>query len=322
MSRDFERYLAAKRTVDDRAIDRRTADRLRAEFRRMERLDVLKILEVGAGTGAMVERLLGDEALPDRVEYTAVDVDREVLETARERLPDRLGEQGYETSQREERLVFERGSRTVTLELVADDAVAFVRGEYEHGSSLGRTWNLLVGHAVLDVIGLDAIRPLLSAVPGGLCYFPVTFDGATRFEPRHPLDDRIERRYHRQMDEAREGTSRAGHRTLTRILDTDVDVLAVGGSDWVVHPVDGEYPGDEAYFLQYIVNTISNALSGVGASNRGENGDDEPQDGALENWVESRHRQIEEASLTYIAHQLDLLGRVPHSVIDGNGREG
>lgn len=322
MSRDFERYLAAKRTVDDRAMDRRTADRLRAEFRRMEHLDVLKILEVGAGTGAMVERLLGDEALPDRVEYTAVDVDREVLETARERLPDRLGEQGYETSQSEERLVFERGSRTVTLELVADDAVEFVRGDDEHGSSHGRTWNLLVGHAVLDVMGLDALRPLLSVVPGGLCYFPVTFDGATRFEPRHALDDRIERRYHRNMDEDGEVSSRSGHRTLTRFVESEVEVLAVGGSDWVVHPVDGEYPGDEAYFLRYIVDTIATALSGDGASNRGGNAVDEPQDGALENWVTRRHQQIEEASLTYVAHQLDLLGRVPDSFIGGNGREG
>ncbi|MGG7377520.1 hypothetical protein ACQ7B2_01565, partial [Escherichia coli] len=31
----------------------------------------------------------------------------------------------------------------------------------------------------------------------------------------------------------------------------------------------------------------------------------------VEAWVEQRHRQIDEAQLLYVSHQLDLLARVP-----------
>lgn len=294
VERDFRRYLAAKRTVDDRALDRRVFDRLRAA---LERRDAIAIVEIGAGIGAMVERLLALDALPRRTEYTAVDVDPATVETARNRLPDRLERAGYDVARTDDAVRFERGNRTVSLDLVVDDAVGFVARERDRG----RVWDLLVGHAVLDVIGVDALPTLLRAVPGGFCYFPITFDGATRFEPPHSLDRQIERRYHRYLDGKPDGSSRAGRRTLRRLQQQAVDVLAVGGSDWVVYPVDGDYPAEEAYFLHYSVDTIEGALADDSAI---------PAD-ALTDWTETRHRQIDDGELTYVAHQLDMLGRVP-----------
>lgn len=297
--RDFHRYLAAKQTVDDRAIDRRTFERLESE---LEQRDAISILEVGAGTGAMIERLLALDALPDRVEYTAVDTEARNLDTARERLPSRLEGIGYSVDRTDESLRIERDGRIVSLELVVDDAIQRI----DRKRCSGRTWDLLVGHAVLDVIGLDSLGVLLSAVPGGLCYFPITFDGATRFAPRLPLDERIERRYHRHMDRKPDGSSRAGQRVLGRLWESDVELLAVGGSDWVVYGTDAGYPADEAYFLHYIVDTIGRALA------------DDPglDDEALHGWVETRHEHVNEGQLTYVAHQLDLLGRVSSSLSD------
>ena len=80
-----------------------------------------------------------------------------------------------------------------------------------------------------------------------------------------------------------------------------VDVVAAGGSDWVVFAGANGYPADEAYFLHDIIHTIRTALTG------------HPQLDAerLSNWVAQRHAQIEEGTLVYIAHQLDVLGRVP-----------
>lgn len=292
--RDFQRYLAAKRTVDDRALDRRTFDRLRTELGRLDSLDVL---DVGSGTGAMVDRLLSLDALPERVAYTAVDVDPENVQFARERLPDRVAAAGYAVDRTDVGLHCERDDRTVDVDLVEADAVEFATAQRD----CGRTWDLLVGHALLDVIDLDGLPALLSAVPGGLCYFPITFDGGTRFAPPHPLDGRVEQRYHRHMDEKPAGSSRAGHRTLVRLHESADDVLAVGGSDWVVYPDDGEYPADEAYFLHYIVDTVGCALAE----------DPSVDDESVCEWVETRHRQVEAGRLTYVAHNLDVLGRAP-----------
>ena len=69
----FQRYLAAKVTVDDRALNRPVWERLVAALPVSEALGrPLQVLEVGAGIGTMVERLLA--WLPPRgLAYTALD---------------------------------------------------------------------------------------------------------------------------------------------------------------------------------------------------------------------------------------------------------
>ncbi|PSQ57565.1 hypothetical protein BRD18_07310, partial [Halobacteriales archaeon SW_7_71_33] len=65
-----QRYLAAKRTVDDRALDEGVLDRLARAVP-----DSPTVLEVGAGIGTMVERLLDRGLLSGAVTYVAVDLD-------------------------------------------------------------------------------------------------------------------------------------------------------------------------------------------------------------------------------------------------------
>ena len=77
-------------------------------------------------------------------------------------------------------------------------------------------------------------------------------------------------------------------------------MVAAGSSDWVVFPGPDGYPGDEAYFLHCIIDTIGRAL----------NGHPELEMGRFKAWVARRHRQIDSAELTYIAHQLDFLGYI------------
>lgn len=63
---NFQRYLSAKRTVDEQALKRRVEGRLANELRdrgrggggRHVHRHRLRVLEVGAGIGATVERLL------------------------------------------------------------------------------------------------------------------------------------------------------------------------------------------------------------------------------------------------------------------------
>ena len=60
------------------------------------------------------------------------------------------------------------------------------------------------------------------------------------------------------------------------------------------------YPADEAYFLHDIIHTIDLVLTGHPHL-------DAERLGA---WVAQRHAQIEQGALVYIAHQLDVLGRM------------
>ena len=68
----------------------------------------------------------------------------------------------------------------------------------------------------------------------------------------------------------------------------------------MVFPGPEGYPGDEAFFLHFIIDTIGGALGGH----------PELDGGRLRAWIAERHRQIEAAELIYIAHQLDVMGYI------------
>ncbi len=290
----FQRYLEAKQTVDDRARNRVVRRRLQSELEQAS--SPLGVLEVGAGTGTMLERVLTWEMLPDHVEYTAVDTDGDLLSVARTRLLDRTESPTF--TPRDGRVVAEQEDQRFAVEFVEGDAFEFLQNS-------DRTWDLLIGQAFLDLVDVrQAISKFESAVaPGGLLYFPITFDGGTILEPSidSEFDDRVERRYHHRMDTRPDGgDSRAGRHLLTALQELGGEVVAAGSSDWVVCPAPDDYPADEAYFLHYIVETIRGALADDGTLDPGR----------FDAWVAKRHQQIEDGRLVYIAHQLDILGRI------------
>ena len=278
----FHEYLAAKRTVDDRALNRRVLDRFRRELP-----DSARLLEVGGGIGTMVERLDSWNCLPNAGRYTLLDIDPDTVEIARER----LRTSGFEP--RGDGLEYERGDRSIRIEFEVGDAIEFAR-------ETDRRWDAIVGHAVADLFDIDVAIPAFRSAldSGGVCYFPITFDGGTTFHPSHPLDGRVERLYHEHMDEGG-GSSRAGRRLLAEFRAQGRELLAAGSSDWVVYAENGGYPDDEAVFLRHILDTIDGAL--VGHPELG--------DGELSDWLATRRRQVGDAELTYVAHQLDVLGK-------------
>ncbi len=376
-----QRYLAAKRTVDDRALNGAVLDRLR------DAVDPSPaVLEVGAGIGTMVARVLRRNLLAGAVSYTAVDLDADSVATARERLPEWGRAAGYEVSRpaggpATPDLVFESGPGDpdrLSLWLRVADAAA-VAGAVGPGSGDGAPatgghgedragsgesppadrvtvdpatddsftapaagYDLLVGAAFLDLVDWPTAETLVGAVrPGGHCYFPITFDGRTTFAPApdRTFERRLERAFHAHLD-ADTGTSRAGRRAVDRLPETDVEVLAAAGSDWTVRPADSQagsgasengagdadadghgiggahYPADEAYFLHHVLDLVYGALSPEGGAAEAGAGDSEgaESDAALDSarlaaWVRTRHEQVAAGELTYITHQLDVLGR-------------
>lgn len=279
----FPRYLAAKQTVDDRALNDYVAGTLYAALP----TGPLHILEVGAGTGAMVERLLARKVVPSGSRYTAIDAD-----------PENVAEAGRRFSGR---------PLPIALEFEATDVYAFA--QREAGT---RAWDLLVAHAFLDLVDAPRLLPHLFALlrPGGLFYFTLNFDGLTALEP--PVDPGFEEQvidlYHRTMDERLidgrlSGDSRSGRHLLWQIPAAGGEILAGGPSDWVVLPQPDGYPAEEAYFLRHILHFFETSLTGrpeLDAERFGR-------------WLAARRAQIDTGQLIYVAHQLDVCGRVVKS---------
>ena len=296
MTGSFQRYLRAKRTVDDRALDRRLIETLREQLaaRAADTDGPLRVLEIGAGIGTMLARFVEWNVLPaGDIRYTAVDIRAENLA----RLPDYLRDWAADRqlSVVDSPLVLEGENRHVRIETVQAEAVA-------HAETADSEYDFLIGAALLDILDRAKVATLLEPLaPGGLYYFPITFDGATRFQPSHPADRAIEGHYHDHMDAKQGGDSRAGGDVLARLQRLDGATLsAVAGSDWIVRPVDGSYPADEAYFLRYILDTIEDAVGEMTGS------DSE----ALDAWLARRREQVAAAELLYHTHQLDFLGCV------------
>ncbi len=295
MTFDYARYLAAKTTVDDRALNRQVL----AELGRLMPAGAPRVLEVGAGLGTMVARLMDWDAIVAG-EYILLDADRQLLDGSRRWLRDWAAARGLRCDPLPDGLQV----GDLRVRLLHAELGSYL--EADHGAPA----DVLIANAVLDLVDVPAVLPGLMRllVPGGVYWFTVNYDGESIFEPGHPHDDQIMRAYHRDMDERfrygrSAGESRTGRHLFHCLRAAGAPALAAGSSDWVVHAgPDGTYAGDEAYFLRSILNTIRNALR-----NREERVD--PAD--LADWLAERGRQLAAGELVYIAHQLDFVGRSP-----------
>jgi SAM-dependent methyltransferase len=298
----FTRYLAAKKTVDDRALNAHVWETLRDHLPKGG--PPVRVLEVGAGIGTMVERVL-ERQLFARAAYTALDAQPDNVATARARLMARADGHGFHASDRDGILTLVGPAVQFSVELLAADLLAFADRPAQRGA-----WDVLIAHAVLDLLDLPSAVPALLGLlrPGGLFYFTVNFDGATILQPDidPAFDTQIEALYHRTMDErltagCPSGDSRAGRHLFEALRQARAEILAAGASDWVVYSGREDYVGDEAYFLHFIIHTLQEAL-------RGHPGLEAAR---FERWIAERHAQIERGELVYIAHQLDFVGRAP-----------
>ena len=302
---NFPRYLAAKKSVDDRALNRHLWNALMGELQATSQGKTLRVLEIGAGIGTMIERVL-DWGLLGWAHYTALDSLPDNIRAILPRLSKWAAEQGFNFSQSSpsHSLLGPINGKNFEIEVVEDDIFNFIS---RHSGA--QYWDLLIAHAFLDLMDipttLSRFRSLLR--PGSLFYFTLAFDGVTLLEPiiEPQLDELIQTLYHRNMDERLtggklSGDSQAGRHLFAHLAQAGYEILDAGASDWVVFPLNGNYPQDEAYFLHFIIHTIHQALL------------DHPQLNAsdFETWVTKRHLQIDRAELVYIAHQLDFVGKI------------
>src|SRR5579871_1694654 len=249
MNFDYARYLAAKTTVDDRALNQHVL----AELRRLMPAGAPRVLEVGAGLGTMVARLIDWGAVGDG-EYILLDADRQLLDRSRRWLCDWAAARGLRSDLLPDGL--QVGG--VRVRLVHAELGSYL--EAGHGTQA----DVLIANAVLDLVDVPSVLPglLRLLVPGGVYWFTINYDGESVFAPGHPHDDRVMLAYHRDMDERvrygrTAGESRTGRHLFHHLRDAGAPALAAGSSDWVVSAdPDGNYPGDEASFLGSILDTV------------------------------------------------------------------
>ena len=299
----FIRYLSAKKSVDDRSLNRHVWDTLKRLLDARDPRSPLTVLELGTGIGTMVERMLS-WGLFAEAEITALDVDPILIAHAVQRIGEWASQQRYDVERTNHQLELRKNGKVVQADFRVVDALDFVDQQSD-----ARQWDLLVANAFLDLIDLQTALPRIFQLckPGGLFYFTINFDGATIFEPEWNanLDAWLHNLYHQTMDERlikgrRSGDSRTGRHLYRWLKAAGAQPVDIGSSDWVVFPIDGAYPQDEAFFLHFIVDTFYQALA--------ERDEVRLKGAALEDWTQTRRAQINRAELLYFAHQLDYTG--------------
>jgi SAM-dependent methyltransferase len=299
----FTRYLSSKKTVDDRSLNKTVWENLCRCISEQFGSNKLKILEIGAGIGTMVERAF-EWGLLRWADYTAIDSMSENIVEAASRLRVWGEQNGYGvTDEGPQSIRLADSNHNVLLRLETADVLEFMK----RGECRG-AWDLLIANAFLDLVDVPATLPDLLRLlkPGGLFYFTINFDGATVFQPEidREVDAKIEALYHETMDSRIiggkvSGDSRTGRHFFHHAYSLGAEILEAGSSDWVVFPGPEGYPADEAFFLHFIVHTVGSALKDRS----------ELDQERFSAWIKERHAQVDARKLVYIAHQMDFLGR-------------
>ena len=281
----FIRYLAAKKSVDDRALNRRVWHAMISAVRSTAaQQGGPRVLELGGGIGTMVERVIEEDRLRPG-SWTMIDAQPALVAEAHRRLA---------------------GRAPFPVELLAAELHSFLASAF-------RPFDLVVANAFLDLLDPQLALPPISELgrPGGLFLFSITFDGLTVFEPEidRELDDRVlealspvDGRTYRGRVEIRD--SRCGRHLLTLLPRCGYRIVEAGSSDWIVYPQGGRYLADERFFLSCILDFFEESLTARATL--------EPAE--LRRWLRARREQMDAGVLVFLAHQLDVLASTAASL--------
>src|SRR5512143_3606853 len=141
MEYSFPRYLLAKQAIDDRALNREVLDALRAQLPDRP----VRVIEVGAGMGNMLARLISWDILKF-ADYVHVDSMAENIAFALEWIPRWATQAGMcaERTGSNELRIYDAG-REVCVTLEQADVMEYIAREPMPG-------DLLVAHAFLDLL--------------------------------------------------------------------------------------------------------------------------------------------------------------------------
>lgn len=290
---DYTRYLSAKKTVDDRALNERVLQDLdhflRKHTTQRSSLHVLRVLEVGAGIGAMCTRLLrrGTFSGFKSVDYTLLDIKADVLQVARQRCMEfaQSKEPLIDTNDERDAVILpsasvkgttsvhhqgiekaEVGMKLPSVDVTDGFTVSFHIGDaLQYMTNNEAAFDLVIAAAVLDIWPLrKAVSLMLSCLrKDGIraFYFPINFDGTTDFYPPSCegalFDAEVEKAFHEAMGtrctfDHQTMAAHTGRHVLPVLSQSGASVLSMGSSAWIVTPTSAVTP-----------NTTTNANAGL-----------------------------------------------------------
>jgi hypothetical protein len=270
--------------------------RLAQELPHCSECSPLQILEIGAGIGTMFERVVDWGLLEGQVIYTATDSDPHQTANARDYLTN--------WAESKKHALQWDGDQRARLRTAATMVELNIRQlsieELAAGSEPPHSWDLLIAHAVLDLIDFTALLPdlLLLLKDRGLFYTTCNFNGATKFSPACKGDEEIINRYHQSMEKRCPGASVTGRRLLSLLEERGLDVLAWGSSDWLIDPREQSYSPEESCFLGVILAMVEKELAAAS-----------PHIHDSADWIRQRRQQAAAGTLSFTAHHLDILAR-------------
>jgi SAM-dependent methyltransferase len=300
----FQTYLEQKRPIDERSFD---PDVWREARRRLLTTDLVRVLDVGTGTGTMARRLMAawdaDGAETATFRLTGVDLEERSLAEARARTKGLLERLGYGIALCGHGGKGRRTGRTVFYEYEQLDALSL--------GSLGARFDLVTAHAVLDLLPLDAALQAVVAVlaPRGALYTTINYDGSTQFLPSssNPTFEReLLAWYNKTMDDRRvggmvTGGSRCGSNMIAAAERAGLKVAVVGSSDWHVKPGSNGYLESEHGLLKSLVWMVY--VEGRRSPHW--------ECRLVDHWLAERMAQIENGVLALRVVQTDMLAVLP-----------
>lgn len=290
---DYPEYLAIKQAIDDKSLNPSVWQALATALTSQAGNPRFRILEIGAGTGSMIMRLLA-AGLLDRCQYVAVELEPGFGRVAESALSVWAGAHGYRMEViSPSNWIVEKDEKIIEIQWLAADILeltsAFASGYFD----------LLIGHAIIDLLPVPECMPgLLNLLkPGGGYFFSLNFAGVTSFSPSHPRDLEITAAYHLDMDRrfpALQWRASQTGKILGKWLKEQGHLVCVeGDSPWQLCAVST--PSAEVNrFIGNILDTMAKALAGLEG---------------LEEWLKLRRQQADSGKLLFFAANRDYFGR-------------
>jgi hypothetical protein len=290
---DYPEYLAIKQAIDNRSLAQNVWQTMATWLQQNTRKPDFRILEIGAGTGSMIIRLL-DAGLLNHCQYFAVELEPDFARVAEHELALWAGDNGYSMKAKGPyEWALEKHDKFIKISWITDD-ILNLTSCFDDGY-----FDLMIGHAVVDLLPVPECLPgLLKLVkPEGGYYFSLNFAGVTSFAPPHPRDLEITAAYHRDMDSRFPGldwrASQTGQELGRWLEEQGHPVLADGDSNWLLSSVS-EPQAVENRFIENILATMEKALAG--------------KEG-LADWLALRRQQADAGELSFFAANRDYFGR-------------
>ena len=290
---DYPEYLSAKKNIDDTSLNRTVWDTMAGWLLSSQNDDnKVEILEIGAGTATMIERLLDAELLMN-CRYTALELEPGFRDHAMERM--RAASKKHDlafTVVDPDNWVISQESCRIEIQWRTDD-ITKNKEAYKEGA-----FDMIIAHAVMDLLPIPKCldKILKSMRPGGAFYFSLNFAGETVFTPREEDDTEIINAYHSDMDKRFSKldwqASRTGVELGTWLREHGHKVIAEGESNWQLSSLDVNDTQIQR-FISNILETIEKALSGTSG---------------LDTWIDKRKQQLKSGQLKFFAANKDYFG--------------